>query len=709
MESQVIKLSNVSFSYPQSDSKALTNINVCIERGQYVAVVGSNGSGKSTLARLFAGFIEPDEGSVERSANQIAGIVFQHPKEQIVAGVVERDTAFGPQNLELSKAEIELRTMECLSVVDLADRAFSRTSQLSLGQTQRLALAGILALFPDFLVLDETTAMLDPKTRSEVIEFVDQWHQKGNSIIHITHDEDEVHHASRVLVLDKGSIIFDGSSSEFFANVSLVNLVFGSDEQLIQAKQSALPFEQAPLSLRVKELSFSYAERQVFEKLSFTLQKGTLTALTGPSGCGKSTLLECLAGLLIPSEGTIQSVSRPLLALQDTEAALFEPFAADDVAFGARTQGLTGKKLKQRVMHAMDVAGVPFADFADRQTFRLSGGEKRKLSLAGIVALDGDVYLFDEPTAGLDASSRRTILLLLRQLAQEGKTVLFTTHRMKEAQFADRELSWNELIQKAPSCQSESSEQSLTDMPPVRNAEMLLGIRKAASSFLADPKIPPSPVSKLPPVLKYLVFLTVFAFSIAFKTLVPCASMLALSVLYALLARYPLSKPLLAILKFSPWILFIVVMQLIFFPAQPDEIRYIDLPWFMVTPSKIQLCICSVLRIISCVITMGAFVYTIDERQLLDGLSDLLIVIALIKKSVVRNIVLVVGIIFRFIPLLMEEASSIVKTQIIRGAFAQSKGFKKFRQIIPLFAPLMIQTFRKAELFAQALTARYFR
>jgi energy-coupling factor transport system ATP-binding protein len=106
---------------------------------------------------------------------------------------------------------------------------------------------------------------------------------------------------------------------------------------------------------------------------------------------------------------------------------------------------------------------------------------------------------------------------------------------------------------------------------------------------------------------------------------------------------------------------------------------------------------------------MGAFVYTIDERQLLDGLSDLLIVIALIKKSVVRNIVLVVGIIFRFIPLLMEEASSIVKTQIIRGAFAQSKGFKKFRQIIPLFAPLMIQTFRKAELFAQALTARYFR
>ena len=708
METQVLKLSNVSFSYPQANRNALTDVSVSIERGQYIAVVGTNGSGKSTLARVLAGFIEPDEGTVERSENAIEGIVFQHPREQIVAGVVERDTAFGPKNLNLSKSEVELRTMECLSVVDLADRAFSRTTQLSLGQTQRLALAGILALFPDLLILDETTAMLDPNTRAEVIEFIDQWNRKGNSIVHITHDEEEVRHASRVLVLEQGKLVFDASSADFFADEAMVQSVFGSDDELIHAKQSASVAEDAPLSLSVKNLSFSYSDRMVFEKLSFTLQKGTLTALTGPSGCGKSTLLECLAGLLIPSSGTIRSVSRPLLALQDTEAALFEPFSADDVAFGARAQGVTGKKLRQRVIHAMDAAGVPFADFADRQTFRLSGGEKRKLSLAGIVALEGDVYLFDEPTAGLDAQSRRTVMLLLRKLAQEGKTVLFTTHRMNEAQFADRQLSWDELTKVTVSAGDDTNIQ-LKDMPPVRNAEMLAGIRKASASFLGTVQIPDSPVAKLPPVVKYLVFLAMFTLSICFKTVLPCACVLGVTILYALLARYPISKPTIAILKFSPWILLIVVFQLIFFPAQADEIRYVDLSWLVITPSKIQLCVCSVLRIVSCVNTMGVFMFTIDERQLLDGLSDLLILIALINKAAVRNIVLVVGIIFRFIPLLLEEAASIVKTQIIRGAFGQSKGFKKFKQLVPLFAPLMIQTFRKAELFSHALTARYFR
>ena len=701
----VIELSGVSFKYPQSEKNALSGVSFCIKKGDYVAVVGANGSGKSTLSRLLAGFLDPTEGSVTRSPEQLPGIVFQHPKEQIVAGVVERDTAFGPQNLHLSKGETELRTMECLSVVDLADRAFSRTAELSLGQIQRLALAGILALFPDLLILDETTAMLDPSTRHEVIAFISQWNKKGNSVIHVTHDKDEAFNAERVLVLAGGKLVFDGSSKDFASDTNLVDSVFAPDTELYEHKKNFQPKTDEPYSLVVDGLSFSYEDRAVFKNVSFALKKGSLTAITGPSGCGKSTMLECLAGLLKPEQGKVYASSKPLLSLQDSEATLFEQFAADDVAFGPRTQGLVGKELKARVKNAMDAAGVPFADFADRETFRLSGGEQRKVSIAGILALEGDVYLFDEPTAALDSFSRKSVLMLLRNLASSGKTVLFSTHRREEAVFADEELSWDSLT-KNPQ-RKISVPEKLTECVTEKNAATIEGIRKTERIFMSPPKIPKSPVSMLPPVLKYIIFLALFSATLVFKNIIPCAIMLGANILYALLARYSLLKPLKAVVKIFPWLLLIVVFQLVFFPAQANEIRYIDARWFMVTPSKIMLCACSLLRIFSCIICMGVFIFTTDERAIMDGLAGLLFPLSLIKIPV-RYAVLVVGIIFRFIPLLMDEAVSIIKTQIIRGAFGSAKGFGKLKMLVPLFAPLMIQTFRKAEVFAEALTARYF-
>ena len=214
----LLQISNASYSYPQAKRTALNGINLSVEAGDYIALLGSNGSGKSTLARMMAGFFKPDSGTVKLDRDVLPGIVFQNPKEQVVAGIVERDTAFGPQNLRLSKSEIELRTIECLSVIGLADRASSRTFELSLGQTQRVAFSGILALFPDLLILDEVTAMLDPGARDEIIQFVNQWNLRGHAIIHVTHDEDEALQAKRVVVLDKGNIIFNGSSQEFRSN-----------------------------------------------------------------------------------------------------------------------------------------------------------------------------------------------------------------------------------------------------------------------------------------------------------------------------------------------------------------------------------------------------------------------------------------------------------------------------------------------------------
>ena len=186
---ELIKIDSVEYSYPQAAAKALDGISLTIRRGEYVTILGANGSGKSTLGRLTAGFFEPDSGTVKLAEGILPGIVFQQPKEQIVAGIVERDTAFGPQNLDMEKGEIELRTLECLSVTGLADRSESRTFELSLGQTQRLAFSGILALFPDLLILDEVTAMLDPCARTEILQLVERWHAKGHTVIHITHDQ----------------------------------------------------------------------------------------------------------------------------------------------------------------------------------------------------------------------------------------------------------------------------------------------------------------------------------------------------------------------------------------------------------------------------------------------------------------------------------------------------------------------------------------
>lgn len=702
-------MNDVNYTYPQSNKKALCGINLSVNPGDYIALLGTNGSGKSTLARLAAGFFEPDSGEVKLDKDVLPGIVFQNPKEQIVAGIVERDTAFGPQNLRLSKSEIELRTIECLSVIGLADRASSRTFELSLGQTQRLAFSGILALFPDLLILDEVTAMLDPAARDEIIKFVNQWNKRGHAIIHVTHDEEEALEAKRVIVLENGVMIFDGTSEEFKKNKVVRNKIFG---QKISSKKKLTLDENSQNALEVKNVSFSYPERQIFSDVSFSLKKGTLTALTGPSGCGKSTLFECLAGLLPLSGGTVQGVCSPALCLQESEAALFEKYAADDVAFGARNAGMSGKPLVNMVKKSMEMAGLDYKTFKDRQTFALSGGEKRKLSIAGLIALDRDIMIFDEPTSALDPASRVTVLNTLRQLADEGKTVLFSTHRMEEAKIADVQLKWENLLSSKKSKAEETSasdkqDASLKKLGFIPNAKILGVLKKTSAAFMAPHDIPKSPVSILPPVLKFILFLGVFIASMAVQNIVLCASMFGASILYALLSRYPLVKPLKAVRNLLPWIMIFALFEFVFFPAQAEHLVYFEWKWFTITDYKLILLGKTFLRAFSIIFSVGTFVFTTSEREILDGLADLLKPFALIKIPV-HYLVLVVGIIFRFVPLLLDEMVGILKTQIVRGAFSKAKGFGKVKIIFPLTIPIILQTFRKAQTLADALTARYF-
>ncbi|MEW6189830.1 MAG: energy-coupling factor transporter ATPase [Actinomycetota bacterium] len=231
----MIKISNLTYTYNpgrRDQIIALHNVNLTIQPGEFVAILGSNGSGKSTLAKLLNGLLIPTSGevSVENlSTNdpdnlwrirQLVGMIFQNPENQIVATVVEEDVAFGPENLGLARDEIRRRVDRALSLVRMSRYARYEPHLLSAGQKQRVAIAGVLAMMPKYLVLDEPTSMLDPLGRKEIIEILKGLNtEHGVTVIHITHFPEEAVFANRLLIMEGGRIISDGCPREVFSDV----------------------------------------------------------------------------------------------------------------------------------------------------------------------------------------------------------------------------------------------------------------------------------------------------------------------------------------------------------------------------------------------------------------------------------------------------------------------------------------------------------
>ena len=223
---------DVYYQYAVSSDLALKDINLKINRGEFVAIIGPNGSGKSTLAKLFNGLFVPTQGDVfvagfnTKNQEDIweirrrAGMVFQNPDNQIVATIVEEDVAFGPENLGIPPEEIRRRVKEALEIVELTEYADKAPHLLSGGQKQRVAIAGIIAMKPDCIILDEPTAMLDPVGRKEVISTVKRLNkEEGKTVVLITHFMEEAVQADRILVMEKGKIVMEGKPNEIFSQV----------------------------------------------------------------------------------------------------------------------------------------------------------------------------------------------------------------------------------------------------------------------------------------------------------------------------------------------------------------------------------------------------------------------------------------------------------------------------------------------------------
>ena len=231
MSNLIIDCKNINFKYDKEEqTKVLNNINLKINEGEFVCIVGANGSGKSTLAKMFNALLLPDSGEVNvvgyktseeantQKIRQKVGMVFQNPDNQIVATIVEEDVAFGPENLGIPPLEIRERVNESLKTVGMYDYRMHAPHLLSGGQKQRIAIAGVLAIAPQVIILDEATAMLDPNGRKEVIETIKQLHKEKNiTVILITHHMDEVVNADRVLVMSNGEIQIDDNPVNVFS------------------------------------------------------------------------------------------------------------------------------------------------------------------------------------------------------------------------------------------------------------------------------------------------------------------------------------------------------------------------------------------------------------------------------------------------------------------------------------------------------------
>jgi energy-coupling factor transport system ATP-binding protein len=498
----LIEVNQVSYSHPVPGGPphpALREISFQVNAGEHIAIVGANGSGKTTLARHLNALLVPDSGTVrimgldtkERSnhlkIHQSVGMVFQSPQEQMIATSIEEDVAFGPENLGLSTPEIQQRVRHSLEQVGMWDERERSPQHLSAGQMQRVGLAGILAMQPACVIFDESTAMLDPFGREDVLRNIETLKQSGITVIMITHFMEEASLADRIIGLHQGRLRFDGSPEDLFTDDELVRSMNLDKPRVLWFAQQLTPWIptiKSPLNVEQfkkqieprsstqlfkpladlhffrnkqenlvigKDISFTYLQNtplahQALEDINFSVRQGSVHGLIGATGSGKSTLLQHLNGLYIPQTGTLKvgpfevNQETDLLQLrrytgivfQNPNYQLFEQYVGDEIAYGLKVLGITGTELRERVKLAMSQVSLDFDEFKDRMTFALSGGEKRKVALASTLVLNPSLLLLDEPTAGLDPIARREILGQMVRVHNEGKTLVVSSHQLED-------------------------------------------------------------------------------------------------------------------------------------------------------------------------------------------------------------------------------------------------------------------------------------
>lgn len=442
--------------------EVINGLDLSVSPGEIVLLAGGSGAGKSTVLRAFAGLLGdavPGElcGSVEVDAAR--GLLLQNPADSLVAGTIGREIAFGPENLALPREEIWRRVRDGLTQVCLSYDVERPTSALSGGELQRLALAGVLAIQPGLLLLDEPTSMLDDDSADRVRACILQAARAtGATTVVVEHRIGPwLPHCDRVVVLDHGRVIADTTPDAFVAEHSQRMLDAGvwmpgvADPSPIPVDESwVTPAEPGPtlraeaLELELRMRTLRGAERhQAVHGVDATLRTGALTALVGPSGAGKSTLLAAFAGLLDPSGGTLLGATPPLRRRSATALASVAGFVPQNPEHGFLRNTVqdeiayTGAKLGRSV----DVDGLlslmRLDHLAGANPFQLSGGEQRRLAMLAALAHRPGLVLLDEPTVGQDRHTWAAVAGWATAARATGATVGVATHDTSLVGLAD--------------------------------------------------------------------------------------------------------------------------------------------------------------------------------------------------------------------------------------------------------------------------------
>ena len=419
--------------------------------------------------------------------------VFQNPDNQIVGTIVEEDVAFGPENLGVPNPELRERVDQALKDVGLYEYRHRETTALSGGQKQKLAIAGALAMQPDILILDEATAMLDPSSRDDFLTLVEKMRvEKGLTLITITHDMTEALRCDKLVIVNKGKAVMEGRPEEIFLSDNLwdyglkrpvkFNFAFEiakltgstltkedlrSDESLIEALTAMLKKpgikipeisedkktqDEKDIIMSVKGLSYTYDgnDAKAIEDINLDIRRGEVLGIVGESGCGKTTLISHMNAIFRPSVGDIiihtkdgdlscrnkkdtmkirQNVG---LVFQYPEYQLFEETVFKDICYGLKKMGIEKAKMHKMAYDAALMVGLS-NDEVNSSPFELSGGQKRRAAMAGVLAMQPGILVLDEPASGLDPRGRQEMFAIIKKLRDSGTTIILVSHNMDEA------------------------------------------------------------------------------------------------------------------------------------------------------------------------------------------------------------------------------------------------------------------------------------
>ncbi|SES00218.1 ABC transporter ATP-binding protein [Salipaludibacillus aurantiacus] len=461
----LIRTENLSFDYEKKQSEPLINdVSFSLEEGEVTLLTGASGSGKSTISLCLNGlYPEAVEGYAEGTVyyrgedisrfekgvlNQKIGIVFQDPESQFCMVTVENELAFTMENLKVPRKVMAERMDAVLEVTGLTEVKYRAIHELSGGQKQKVALASVLLMEPELLILDEPTANLDPVSSLEFIQLVTKLQQERKmAVLVIEHQLDDwMPYIHRVLALNKhGKLIADGPRDNVFTEYKETLTEEGIHLPKAIQKNTQKLGGQTPQflepALSISNLSFKRKDRTILEDLTMTLHKGEFVAVAGENGAGKSTLLQLMAGILSPHKGTITFQDAPLkkwreeelrkhmgFVFQNPEHQFITDTVYDELSFGMKLNGTPEEEMKEKVTELL--GHFQLEGHRWNNPFSLSGGQKRRLSVATMLDETPDVLLFDEPTFGQDAKTTDELMSIVLDLKAKGTTIVFVTHDM---------------------------------------------------------------------------------------------------------------------------------------------------------------------------------------------------------------------------------------------------------------------------------------